>query len=697
MAPGSRMKSLIARFLPESDRRVTRQTLWMGGIVVVQLLGGLAQVSLSARILGPEGFGVLAVIIAATSIIHGLIAMPGGDAVTAFVTRSVTEGRPEEAARILRFTLAVSLGLSLVAYTVIAALTLTASAMLGLDPAHADAALLYGLVGILVVTDAGNLAVLRLADRVSLGLAVVSASVLTRVGLLVAALLTGGGMLDIVLAHVAGAAVNGVGLFAAAAVTARLAGVTGFLRSLSIKVPRSIVRFQAGTFTVGVMGTLSEHVGPILVAQFAGVADAGLYRAAKQVVDTARRPFQPLVAGVQPEYSRSWYSREGGNLRRTALRFTLLALALAAAGFGALAIFREPVTLLVLGDGFSGVIPLLLIMSLGSLVAAGISPLAVLPQAVGRIRPSLVAWGAAFAAFLTAMVFLTPLYGAVGAAWANTAQHVVWSVVAAPFIVSILRQSYLRNEAGAAGEKAASAREYYLDPRTMVSYERNEARYRRGRSLLDDYVENDLIRLLFARYLKEEHNILEIGSYSGRITRKLESYSKNITVSDTAPEILRKFQYPKMVLDLSANPNEIVDERSFDTIISIGHQVSLCGDIANAITVFDKLLTPDGILIFDVWNESLPERYDPPYPIQKSSRKGIQEILKSSGFELKEYRSGCRLPFVFHMAFSVLFGRAKNSILLDLLLRLEKLTFRIGLFEGREHSQIFIAARIPAK
>ncbi len=435
---------LIARLLSQSDRRVARQTLWMGGIMVVQLLGGLAQISLSARILGPEGFGVLAIIIAAASIVHGLIAMPGGDAVTTFVTRSVTAGRPEEAARILRFTLAVSLGLSLVAYAVIAALALTASAMLGLDPAHTDAALLYGAVGVLIAAQSESLAVLRLADRVSLGLAVTIASVLTRVGLIVAAWLTDGGLIDIIWAHVAGAAVYGIGLFVATAVAARQAGVIGFLRSLSVATPQDMVWFQVGTFVKGSMGALAENVDSILVAQFAGVADAGLYRAARQIVDTARRPFQPLMAGVQPEYSRQWYSGEGGELRRTALRFTLLSLALAAAGFGMLAIFREPVTLLVLGDGFSGVVPLLLIMSIGSFVAASISPLAVLPQSVGRIRPSLVAWTAAFITLLAAMILLIPLYGAEGAAWANTAHRMVWWMVAIPFIVSILHQKASR-------------------------------------------------------------------------------------------------------------------------------------------------------------------------------------------------------------------------------------------------------------
>ena len=130
---------MLTQLLSSSDRRVARQTLQMGAITAVQILGGLAQIAISARILGPEGFGVLAVIIAVAFLVHLLLAVPGGEAVTAFVTRAVEEKRPDEASRILRFTMVVSLGLSLIAYAFIAVIVLMASNLLGIEgrpPGH---------------------------------------------------------------------------------------------------------------------------------------------------------------------------------------------------------------------------------------------------------------------------------------------------------------------------------------------------------------------------------------------------------------------------------------------------------------------------------------------------------------------------------------------------------------------------------
>lgn len=425
-----------------SDRRVARQSLWMGAITGVQLLGGLAQVSLSARILGTEGFGVLAVIMAVTALIHGLLSLPGGDTVTTFATRAVAEGRAEEAARILRFSLVASFGLSLVAYALIAGLALAGSSLLGIAQVHADAVLLFGAVGILRATQSGTMAVLRLADRVSLGLIVIIATMLTRVVLLIIAWLTDGGLIEVVMAYVAAGVVNGAGMFAVATMSARQAGMAALLCSFSLKVPPDVVRFHMGIFSRTSLWALAENIDVILLAQLASTADVGLYGAARQIIDTARRPFEPLRQSTQPEFSKQWYSRQGAALRRTVLRFTLLAIAFAVVGFGLLGAFRGPITQLIVGTEFSGATPLLLIMIPGSFVATSSSVLSVLPVATGRFWPLLASTTAGIVASVVAIVWLVPLYGAAGAAWANTTYFLVEVIVLTPFIVSILRRSY---------------------------------------------------------------------------------------------------------------------------------------------------------------------------------------------------------------------------------------------------------------
>ncbi len=203
---------------------------------------------MNTRILGAEGYGYLTVIIAATTLVHGLAALPGGETVMTFATRSVAEGRRDEAGSVFRFTVVLSIGMALVAYAVIAVLALTARDLIGIGEGHVTAMLLYGLVGVFVATMAENQAVLRLADRMSVALAVTLAATLTRVALVALAWWNGGGLSAVVKAYVAAAAVNGIGLFVAAAAAAPKAGMTGFLTSFSIKVPSQVVAFQTGVF-----------------------------------------------------------------------------------------------------------------------------------------------------------------------------------------------------------------------------------------------------------------------------------------------------------------------------------------------------------------------------------------------------------------------------------------------------------------
>lgn len=436
----NRAKSLIAWMLPASERRVVRQALWIYAIRAVQILGGLATLPLSVRILGLEGFGVLTVIIAVARLIYGLVPTSGGETITTFVMRSVAEGR-SEAVRIFRFTLIASLGLSLVAYAVIAVLTFAAGSLLEIDPEHRHLMLLYGMVGLLTAVNRESQAVLRLADRLQLGLGVNVAVTLGRIGLLAAVWLTGGGIMEVVLAYVAVSAVNGLGMFAVATASAPLAGLAGFWRSLSIKVPPEVMRFYAGRYwEAGINTALINNLDILLLARFADSADVGLYGAARRLVNMVRETIMPIRAGATVEYSRLWYSGRGAELRRVAFSTTVLTSALFAAGFGLLALLREPIIRLFLGDEFAGAAPLLLIAILGTfpIALAFIS----LPAAVGRVGPIILSATVRLAIFLATMLWMVPEYGAEGMAWARTISGLVGLFIITSFAISILRQSF---------------------------------------------------------------------------------------------------------------------------------------------------------------------------------------------------------------------------------------------------------------
>ena len=406
-------------------------------------MASLVQVALSARILGPEGFGVMAVIIAAAGLVYRLLSVPGNEVITTYVRRDLAEGRTGDAAATLRFTFVLSQSLALAAYTGIAAATFALSGLFGIVEEHRSAVIAYGLAGISMATNREALAVLRLADRLHLGLGVAAASALTRVAVLAAAWAVDAGLLVVLLAYVAGDAVTGIGMFIAAAASERRAGLPGFVHSLSVRVPgRDVITFQMASFGRTSIEALTLHIDVILLANLVGAVQLGLYRAAVQLIDATKHPFQSIALAVQAEYSREWYAGNGEGVRRICRTFTALSLSLAVSAYGLLAIFHGPIIRVVLGPGFEEVARPLLFLLPGVLAFAAVASLHVLPAATGRATPHLVSSAAALAAQVTAIFVLARAHGAEGAAWANTIYFLVLAASITPFAVATLRQSY---------------------------------------------------------------------------------------------------------------------------------------------------------------------------------------------------------------------------------------------------------------
>ena len=305
--------------------------------------------------------------------------------------------------------------------------------------------LLYGIAGISLATNRESLAVLRLADRLHLGLVVASAGALTRVAVLGVAWQTDAGLLAVLIAYVAGDVVTGVGMFIAAAASERRVGLPGFLHSLSVKVPGGdVIAFQVASFGRTSVEAVTLHIDVILLANLVSAAQLGLYRVAIQIIDATKHPFQSIATAVQAEYSRQWYGGDGDGVRRICRRFTALSLSLAVAGYGLLAIFHGPIIRVLLGPSFEEAARPLLFLLPGALAFATVASLRVLPAATGRATPHLVSSAAALAAQVTAIVALARAYGAEGAAWANTIYALVFAAAITPFALATLRRSCRR-------------------------------------------------------------------------------------------------------------------------------------------------------------------------------------------------------------------------------------------------------------
>ena len=396
--------------------------------------------ALTARIIGVDGLGVLAAVAAVSVFIYELTDIRNGVVLTTFVSQCLAEDRAEDAARIFRFVLVVSLALALFGYAAIVFVAFTAVDLLDIvKPEHRNLLLLYGVSGILISMQEVSLAALQLADRMRLYSAVVATSVLIRCCLLTAVWLSDGGIIEVVLVHVVESAFNGLGLLAAALVSAPLAGLTGLLRWEALKIPREVTRFYTGSFWLTKINVIVDNMDVILLTQFTSAAGVGLYEAARRIARMAADLIGSIRTAMLPEYSRLWYSGQGAQLRRLTLRIFILSFALLIALLGLTAVFSAPIIRVLLGEEFIGAAPVLLILMLHAFPNGALQGLLL---ATGRIWSGVLTRMVGLAAFLVVMMWLAPEHGAAGAAWARSMFTLVTFFATIPFAVSVVRQSY---------------------------------------------------------------------------------------------------------------------------------------------------------------------------------------------------------------------------------------------------------------
>lgn len=429
---------ILQSFRRGAKTRVAQQTFWMGMITAVQTVNGIVMVMLAARILGPEGFGLLSIFIGTAALLHGFLSAPGHETITAFVTKAMIAEREADAAAVLRMVLVAACALALCAYVLFALLALTASELVGIADTHADAMLVCGLASLSMTAYREFLATLRLANRLAFGFMAVVAGTVFRSAALFAVWRLDGDLMLTSLAVAGGAAVTGAGLFAAVTLSSGRGNLPRFLRVSSIAVPKDVIRFHFISFCQGKFGALFGNLDVVLLGALAGPTQAGFYRAARRLVETTVFIGEPLAMSAQTEYSRRWHNGDSGSVRRLSRRLTILAATLAMLIYGSLLIGHGPIIRIVLGPGFEEVATPLLVMIPGAFIFMSIAALYVLPAAAGHAMPSLIWTSTALVAQAAALMLLAPSYGANGAALAYTIYYLVFLILVAIFVVLLL-------------------------------------------------------------------------------------------------------------------------------------------------------------------------------------------------------------------------------------------------------------------
>lgn len=190
-------------------------------------------------------------------------------------------------------------------------------------------------------------------------------------------------------------------------------------------------------------------------------------------------------------------------------------------------------------------------------------------------------------------------------------------------------------------QPAQSAAHYYMK-HLKAGAPGYDKKYEKGKNMYLDIVYDWSIRFSSRKVNVWQPKVLEIGTFTGRITRKLANYFNDITISEVEPENLEVKGFKKIQIDLS---KVILVNQKFDLVMSLGHQVSFSNNVNLGIKNISSLCKINGLVIFDIWNsnEEIFSDYNLEYRIDRATRKEVIKYCQHYNIKILKILYGPRI------------------------------------------------------
>ena len=319
-------------------RRVLLSTGVLFSSNSLSLALSVVQSILAARLLGPAGFGLLAIVMAYASTVNGLLSFRMGELVVRYGGEFLEKEEKGKTAALVKAAAASEALVSALAFVVVVISAGLASAFIAKTPGSAELFFLYGLGLLANFNTETSRGVLQALDKIKLEGVINLAQSLLTAGMIAAAFVSGGDVLSVLYAYLAGKVVLGLGLF--------MTAVYHLTRRLGAdwwRAPLSALPGFGGLARFAVTSNLSATVILIFresellwVGYFLTTEAAGFYKAAYAIAGLLAVPANPFILTTYPEINRLVVQKAWPRLREFLRRITSVAAVynlMIAAGF----------------------------------------------------------------------------------------------------------------------------------------------------------------------------------------------------------------------------------------------------------------------------------------------------------------------------------------------------------------------------
>jgi len=299
---------------------------------VAAVLGLIATV-LTARALGPQNYGILALVLVYELTIGKLVAFEAWQAIIKFGSEALHAGDYTGVRQLMKFGFALDIASAIVGTALAMALAGPVIALLGWDLSVRPLMILYSML-ILFSLNGTPIGVLRLFDRFDLLSYTAVVSAVVRLAGVAWCLLTERGLFGFVLIYLFTGVIGQLYQLFASLWVLKKQNVSGIVRQPLRGIRRQfpgIVDYVWTTNLTMTVRMLSREADGLFIAGLTTPAALGLFKVAKQFASVLPKFSEPLSQSIYPELARAWAARDRRRFVSLIKRTTLFT---AAAAFG---------------------------------------------------------------------------------------------------------------------------------------------------------------------------------------------------------------------------------------------------------------------------------------------------------------------------------------------------------------------------
>jgi O-antigen/teichoic acid export membrane protein len=288
----------------------------------------LFQSILAARLLGPAGFGLVAIVMGYASTINGLLSFRMGEVVVRYGGEYLEKGESERAAALIKAASLSEAAASVAAFAVVGLSATLAALLIAKAPEAAWLFVLYAL-GLLAnfnaETSTGTLQILgkiKVQGLLHAGQSIVTSTLMALV------FVARGDVTQVLCVYLAGKIILGLGTYACAAIllTRRLGFGWWSVRLATLPRIRQLAGFAVSSNLSATAILVFRESEILWVGYFLTNEAAGFYKAAYAIASLLSVPANPLILSTHPEINKLVVQQAWGRLQDFLRKVTWLAM-----------------------------------------------------------------------------------------------------------------------------------------------------------------------------------------------------------------------------------------------------------------------------------------------------------------------------------------------------------------------------------